>query len=116
MHPKCVPILNLQSLLITDTFEPQVSPLTATELELWHWVLLQTRGVGFYNSNLMAGASQAHKHMQFVPGDAIWSLRNPDAMHVRGLLTFLIQFRARMYYRLVMFDCVHCCRHFLSTT
>jgi hypothetical protein len=46
-------------------------------------VLLQTRGVGFYNSNLMAGASQAHKHTQFIPGDAIWSLRNPDAPHVR---------------------------------
>jgi ATP adenylyltransferase len=70
-------------LIVSDDYAPQLSPLRGAELELLHWVLLQTRGVGFYNSNLMAGASQAHKHTQFIPGDAIWSLRNPDAPHVR---------------------------------
>jgi len=68
-------------LLVTDTYTPQISPLSGVELELLHWILLQTRGVGFYNSNLMAGASQAHKHTQFIPGDSMWALRNPDATH-----------------------------------
>eukprot|EP01032_Pedospumella_encystans_P019037 gene19038-21655_t len=68
-------------LLVTNEFAPQIAPFQGTELELWHWTLLQTRGVGFYNSNGLAGASQAHRHMQFIPGDAIWSMRNKDATH-----------------------------------
>jgi hypothetical protein len=70
-------------LLVTDEFQPQIAPFSAQELELWHWILLQTRGVGFYNSNRLAGASQAHRHMQFIPQDELWPLRNFDAPHVR---------------------------------
>lgn len=81
----CIHFLPLphKCLIVTDSFAPQVAPFVGFELELWHWVLLQTRGVGFYNSNSLAGASQAHRHMQFIPGDEIWSLRNADATHVR---------------------------------
>lgn len=75
---------------MTDEYAPQLTPLSAAELELWHWTLLQTRGVGFYNSNLMAGASQAHKHVQLIPGDVIWSLRNPDATHVSSCMVMLL--------------------------
>lgn len=71
-----------QCLIVSNDFAPQIAPLRGAELELLHWTLLQTRGVGFYNSNLLAGASQAHRHVQFIPGDAIWRLRNPDAAHV----------------------------------
>lgn len=73
----------VQSLLISDVFQPQIAPLTAAELELLHWIVSVTRSVGFYNSNAVAGASQAHRHMQFVPLDQIWHLRNADAPHVR---------------------------------
>ena len=72
---------------MSDHYLPQLLPLTGAELELWHWTLLQTRAVGFYNSNLLAGASQAHRHVQFVPGDALWKLRNPDATHVGYILS-----------------------------
>ena len=78
----------LQCLLVTNEFAPQIAPFQGTELELWHWTLLQTRGVGFYNSNGLAGASQAHRHMQFIPGDAIWSMRNKDATHVSFFRSF----------------------------
>ncbi len=37
---------------------------------------------GFYNSNLLAGASQAHKHMQFIPLDETWKFRDGDAQYV----------------------------------
>lgn len=43
----------------------------------------QISNVGFYNSNLLAGASQAHKHMQFVPLDETWKFRDVDAQYVR---------------------------------
>lgn len=69
-------------LLVTDRFEPQLSPLLGNELELLHWIVTySTNAVGFYNSDARAGASQAHRHFQFIPVDQLWSLRNPDAPH-----------------------------------
>lgn len=69
------------SLLLTDEFSPQIAPLTPHELVLWHWILGEIRGVGFFNSNLLAGASQPHRHMQFLPLDELWHLRNVDSPH-----------------------------------
>jgi len=35
--------------------------------------------VGFYNSNEVAGASQEHRHLQLLPMDGLWAMRNTDA-------------------------------------
>ena len=52
------------TLLITNDYQFQGTPLSYTDLEAWYWCIDQIGGVGFYNSALVAGASQRHKHMQ----------------------------------------------------
>lgn len=54
-------------LLITDGYVHQLSPLHQLDLDLWISLLETIDGVGFYNSNHISGASQAHKHMQLIP-------------------------------------------------
>ena len=51
-------------LLLTDVFEPQSDGLTGEDLAVWHSLVLTLDAVGFYNSDVAAGASQTHKHMQ----------------------------------------------------
>jgi hypothetical protein len=55
------------SLLVTQYWEEQRVAVSAEQLTAWFWCLRQTDGIGFYNSGLHAGASQPHKHLQFVP-------------------------------------------------
>lgn len=50
---------------------------------------------------MLAGASQAHRHMQFIPGDEIWTLRNPDATHVSISYVVLLGFTALQ----ILFEC-----------
>lgn len=69
------------ALLVTDAFEDQSSPLSGPDLEAWHWTLAQVQGVGFFNSDKLAGASQRHKHMQVIPQDVFWSMRDGQPRH-----------------------------------
>lgn len=64
------------ALLVTDEFHEQSSPLTYQDLEAWYWCIDQIGAVGFYNSALIAGASQRHKHMQLVPLATVAGLRD----------------------------------------
>jgi hypothetical protein len=61
---------------------PQLSPITNTELALLQWMLREVEGVAWYNSNALAGASQKHKHLQLLPADILWYLRDEDAEYV----------------------------------
>lgn len=58
-------------LLITNEFIQQSSVVTNRDLLTWYWMIEQTQGVGFFNSNYAAGASQRHKHYQMIPLDVI---------------------------------------------
>lgn len=91
--------LDMQALLVTQDFHPQPSPLSDEDLETWAWCLGQTSSVGFYNSDLLAGASQKHKHMQLVPLESIAKLRHPSALHVCDIL---------LPYMYVTFFCLIC--------
>lgn len=82
--------LHDHALLVSDAFQPQIAPITSTELALLYWALRTVDGVGWYNSNAIAGASQKHKHLQLVPKDVLWSLRKDDDSEFPTLLDDLI--------------------------
>ncbi len=69
-------------MIISDVFQPQISPITIAEFALWYWSLYQANAVGFYNSNRISGASQLHKHLQLIPLDNLSRMRNSDAIYV----------------------------------
>ena len=54
-------------LLITRAFEAQESPLTPEDFAVASVTLQAVDGLVFYNSGPLAGASQGHRHLQFVP-------------------------------------------------
>lgn len=54
-------------LLVTRVFEEQSSPLTLADFQAWWTCLEPLGGLGFYNSGPLAGASQRHKHLQWIP-------------------------------------------------
>lgn len=54
-------------LILTREFEHQESPLTQQDFVAWWKCLVEFDALGFYNSGVVAGASQPHKHLQLVP-------------------------------------------------
>ena len=61
------PVLAHHALIVTRAFEQQESPLTVEDLRALSICMRQDGGLGFYNSGPAAGASQPHKHLQWVP-------------------------------------------------
>jgi len=61
------PVLDLHVLLVTRRFVPQEAVLDLDDLEGMAACLAQIDGLAFYNGGAEAGASQPHKHVQFVP-------------------------------------------------
>jgi ATP adenylyltransferase len=53
--------------MITRTFVEQGAPLTRADLEACALMLAQSPGLIFFNSSGAAGASQRHRHLQFIP-------------------------------------------------
>jgi len=60
-------VVPLHLLMVTKDFQPQNTLLTREDFEAATLVLSQWEGVCFYNSCKTAGASQQHKHLQFIP-------------------------------------------------
>jgi ATP adenylyltransferase len=61
------PVVAGHLLVVSREFEPQQGLPTPADLAAL-WILLeQIDGLGFYNSDDTAGASQPHKHLQLVP-------------------------------------------------
>jgi ATP adenylyltransferase len=54
-------------LIVTRVFESQEAPLNPQDFEAAFAVLSETDGLVFYNAGRPAGASQPHKHLQFIP-------------------------------------------------
>jgi len=54
-------------LIVTREFEHQENPLNLHDFEALWTCMADIDGIGFYNSGLIAGASQNHKHLQLVP-------------------------------------------------
>ncbi|MBL1209382.1 DUF4922 domain-containing protein [Geminocystis sp. GBBB08] len=60
-------VVNHHLLIITREFESQDSILTFEDFTSLWTVLKQINGFGFYNGGKISGASQHHKHLQFIP-------------------------------------------------
>ncbi|MBI5781991.1 MAG: phosphorylase [Rhodocyclales bacterium] len=60
------PVFAGHALIVTREFEPQTAPLSSDEFLAWH-ALLAEGGLGFYNGGEIAGASQPHRHLQWIP-------------------------------------------------
>jgi len=61
------PVIERHLLLITRDFEDQRVPLGLADFSALASIVLSLGGLGFYNGGAEAGASQAHKHLQWVP-------------------------------------------------
>jgi len=61
------PVIANHLLLITRDFEPQENMLTEQDFSALTQLLEEADGLVFYNCGASAGASQRHKHLQWVP-------------------------------------------------
>ncbi|MEF8833369.1 MAG: hypothetical protein V5A42_00765 [Halofilum sp. (in: g-proteobacteria)] len=61
------PVLENHLLVVTDRFRPQEGALDRADCEALVRILGAGAGLAFYNSGEPAGASQPHRHLQWVP-------------------------------------------------
>jgi ATP adenylyltransferase len=61
------PVIAHHLLIVTREWESQSAPLTPADFEALAQVIGAHGGLGFYNGGSEAGASQPHKHLQWVP-------------------------------------------------
>jgi ATP adenylyltransferase len=61
------PVLPHHALLVTREFEDQEQPLSRNDFEAAWLTLAEIDGLVFYNAGELAGASQRHRHLQWVP-------------------------------------------------
>ncbi len=60
-------VIDHHLLIVTRAFEDQEVLLTLQDFEALWACMAEFEGLGFYNGGTIAGASQAHKHLQLVP-------------------------------------------------
>ena len=61
------PVMAHHLLIVTREFEAQTDPLGAGDFAALAAVMRTQGGLGFYNGGYVAGASQPHKHVQWIP-------------------------------------------------
>lgn len=61
------PVIEHHLLIVTRAWESQSAPLTRADFVALARVIGPHGGLGFYNGGTEAGASQPHKHLQWVP-------------------------------------------------
>lgn len=61
------PVIERHLLIVTRAFEEQTAPLNQADFDALAEVMQALGGVGFYNGGADAGASQRHKHLQWIP-------------------------------------------------
>lgn len=64
------PVIDRHLLIVTRAFEDQRAPLTQADFDALAAIVATHGGLGFYNGGRVAGASQSHKHLQWVPDAA----------------------------------------------
>lgn len=61
------PVIAQHLLIVTRGFEEQTAALTGADFAALLTVMQTLGGIGFYNGGTEAGASQRHKHLQWIP-------------------------------------------------
>lgn len=64
------PVMERHLLIVTRRYEAQTAPLKPSDLAALAQLVGAHGGLGFCNGGAVAGASQAHKHLQWVPAPA----------------------------------------------
>ncbi len=64
------PVIERHLLVVTRRYEAQTAPLTPSDLAALAQLVGAHGGLGFCNGGAVAGASQPHKHLQWVPTPA----------------------------------------------
>lgn len=61
------PVSERHIVIVTNEFREQLEPLDRCDFAALARVLVEAGGLGFYNGGAQAGASQRHKHLQWIP-------------------------------------------------
>src|SRR5690606_30432077 len=61
------PVSERHIVIVTNEFREQLEPLDRSDFAALARVLVESGGVGFYNGGTASGASQRHKHLQWLP-------------------------------------------------
>ncbi len=61
------PVIDGHVLAVTRDFVPQTAPLDSADFAALARIIGPLGGLGFYNGGTQAGASQPHKHLQWIP-------------------------------------------------
>lgn len=61
------PVIERHLLIVTRRFEDQSTALSHADFRALAALIAAAGGLGFYNGGRIAGASQAHKHLQWIP-------------------------------------------------
>ena len=96
-------VLTDHLLIVTRDFEHQETWLTRQDFQALWACMAEFDGLGFYNGGFAAGASQPHKHLQYVPFplvssgpdipiEALLPLGLPGAIQASNALPFLHRF------------------------
>lgn len=72
------PVIGRHLLIVTRSFEEQTAPLTRSDFDALTQLMRPLGGLGFYNGGAEAGASQRHKHLQWIP-------ESPQSDCLRGM-------------------------------
>lgn len=79
------PVLAHHLLIVTRDFVSQDAPIEAGDFAALARLMRISDGLAFYNGGHIAGASQAHRHLQWLPGDSrdpeflpMWALFDDD--------------------------------------
>jgi len=75
------PVSDRHIVLATNEFREQLEPLDRSDFAALARLLVDAGGLGFYNGGAPAGASQRHKHVQWIPeapGNASLRVWLPD--------------------------------------
>lgn len=78
------PVIDDHLLLVTRSYEAQTAPLGVADWSALAAVVCAHGGLGFYNGGADAGASQPHRHLQWVP-DAEFGAAGALAPFAAGL-------------------------------
>ncbi|MDO5653159.1 MAG: phosphorylase [Brachymonas sp.] len=87
------PLSQQHLVLATKVFEDQLMPINQADFMALARVMTEAGGMGLYNGGKVAGASQRHKHLQWIPGTpdnaslAIYLPGLPQDLPLQGLAT-----------------------------
>ena len=78
------PVMDRHLLVITREYAPQTAPLTGSDFAALWSIITRLGGMGFCNGGRDAGASQHHKHLQWIPARPDDATSVPVAVALAG--------------------------------